>query len=195
MDVSVLPQVMQVKNFGKRSRTKYTHLVDQDTTLPSGGFGGSAPVKHGGTSMEGGGCFLCGGPHLKKGWCLLMTLFRLANRILTVTQIVLRIPFLVMELDPVRMLYPQAHAKQSLGGMIETQGNRSSTAIAGAGERIEQMTDPDTKAAADDSRADPGPEHHLVAIMGKNLRVKKRDDDRDPENIQTTTDIEKNVEN
>ncbi|KAJ6569592.1 splicing factor, Prp19-binding domain-containing protein [Mycena capillaripes] len=66
VDVSMLPQVMQVKNFGKRSRTKYTHLLDQDTTVATGGFGGNAPVKAGGKSTEGGGCFLCGGPHLKK---------------------------------------------------------------------------------------------------------------------------------
>ena len=29
-------QVLQVKEFGKRGRTKYTHLLDQDTTRKEG---------------------------------------------------------------------------------------------------------------------------------------------------------------
>lgn len=41
--------------------------MDQDTTQGSGGFGGAGSIKTGGRSTDGGGCFLCGGPHLKKG--------------------------------------------------------------------------------------------------------------------------------
>ena len=33
IDKEKLPELLQVKNFGNRDRTKYTHLLDQDTTI------------------------------------------------------------------------------------------------------------------------------------------------------------------
>ena len=78
--MSALPKVMQKRDWGKRSQTKYTHLLDQDTTHGNGGFGaaalgkaGSGAGKHGqpGTDLL---CFNCGGPHLKRGSCLVIPL-------------------------------------------------------------------------------------------------------------------------
>ncbi|GAA5885709.1 hypothetical protein JCM16303_003122 [Sporobolomyces ruberrimus] len=71
VDVSSLPAVLQKRNFGKMSQSKYTHLADQDTSRKDGGFGrGGGSTKPGGGSGNatgnGNGCFNCGGPHLKR---------------------------------------------------------------------------------------------------------------------------------
>ncbi|CAE6368797.1 unnamed protein product [Rhizoctonia solani] len=69
IDASLLPAVMQVKNFGKRGQTKYTHLRDQDTTVKLGEFGAAAVGKGPRPAGQVGvqeGCFNCGGPHLKR---------------------------------------------------------------------------------------------------------------------------------
>lgn len=71
VDATVLPKVMQKRDWGKRSQTKYTHLLDQDTTRGTGGFGGAELSKPGGGKHGQPGseilCFHCGGPHLKRG--------------------------------------------------------------------------------------------------------------------------------
>jgi len=63
MDVSSLPKAMQVRQgkFGKRGQTKYTHLVDQDTSSKDAGWSSAMGGK--GSSMA---CHNCGGPHMKR---------------------------------------------------------------------------------------------------------------------------------
>jgi microfibrillar-associated protein 1 len=67
-DVSSLPKVMQVRNYGKMGRTKYTHLADQDTSDRNVGWGAKpgqlgAGGRQGANSL-GQGCFNCGGNHV-----------------------------------------------------------------------------------------------------------------------------------
>ncbi|CAH8575363.1 unnamed protein product [Dicrocoelium dendriticum] len=54
-DKTKLPAVMQVKNFGRAGRTKYTHLVDQDTTVFDSPWSTSNPQNVKFQSTHGGG--------------------------------------------------------------------------------------------------------------------------------------------
>ncbi|TPP60725.1 Microfibrillar-associated protein 1 [Fasciola gigantica] len=54
-DKTKLPPVMQVKNFGRAGRTKYTHLVDQDTTAFDSPWSTSNPHNIKFQATHGGG--------------------------------------------------------------------------------------------------------------------------------------------
>jgi microfibrillar-associated protein 1 len=65
VDKELLPEVLRVKNFGRSGRTKYTHLVDQDTSgLPKDSLW-ATPVPSRVASGFGGGDAL-GRPAVKK---------------------------------------------------------------------------------------------------------------------------------
>ena len=52
----------QVKNFGRAGQTKYTHLLDQDTSKVRGKGGrGAAEKGRGAGTAEGSGCWDCCG--------------------------------------------------------------------------------------------------------------------------------------
>lgn len=64
-DVSSLPKIMQVRNFGKMGRTKYTHLKDQDTSDRAAGWSATGgPGGKQGANLLSQGCFHCGGNHV-----------------------------------------------------------------------------------------------------------------------------------
>lgn len=54
VDKSSLPAVMQVKNFGKMSRTKWTHLTNEDTSAMDAGWNAKTDVNKRIISKMGG---------------------------------------------------------------------------------------------------------------------------------------------
>uniref|UniRef100_A0A8B9TEV7 Microfibril associated protein 1 n=1 Tax=Anas platyrhynchos TaxID=8839 RepID=A0A8B9TEV7_ANAPL len=56
---TILPKVMQVKNFGRSGRTKYTHLVDQDTTSFDSAWGQESAQNTKFFKQKAAGCAGC----------------------------------------------------------------------------------------------------------------------------------------
>ena len=54
-DRTTVPKVMQVKNFGRSGRTKYTHLVDQDTTAFDSAWAAESTQSEKFTKSQAGG--------------------------------------------------------------------------------------------------------------------------------------------
>lgn len=66
VDMASLPKVLQVRDYGKASRSKYTHLTDQDTSSGGWGTAHQAFGRPSDTQNQGQtGCWNCGGDHMR----------------------------------------------------------------------------------------------------------------------------------